>query len=145
MGKSKAGKNQESSESQVDPTMRKEASNLIDLFKYLASQGRPINTEPTVAAFTPKQNAAFGMGDAAASAFGFAPAAGAAMPDTVTSATGIEGYAPGREAQGMLDSAGSSGFTSALENFYSRFGKTFKDKKPKAKDVGGGKKGGGKK
>lgn len=78
---------------EIDPEMRREASSLLDVGRLVASLGYNPQQGPTIAAFTPMQEAAFANTNAAASAFGMQ---GGANPltgvNTQTSASGIRGY-----------------------------------------------------
>lgn len=81
----------------VDPQLARETHGLLNLFRLIGSAGYQPNRGVTMAGFTPKQEATFDMGDAAASAFGFDVPDRSPMPATTTSAMGIEGYRPAIE------------------------------------------------
>lgn len=118
MGKTSTSESSQTNE--IDDAIRGESEQLMNLFKLLASQPPEINTGVTVAGFTPQQQAAFDMTQNAAGAFGFTPAA-TGMPATTTSALGIEGYAPGTEAQAQINAL-SSDYKDALAEFYRKIG-----------------------
>lgn len=140
MGMGKGGTSTTSSVQQIDPTIRKESSNLMDLFHLLASVEPRASENVDIAAFTPKQEAAFNMGNIAASAFGFTPAeSGTEGVAKDTSALGISGYSSGKEANTAYDNMGVE-YRAAMDQFYDAIGETFKDKKPKLESSGGGKK-----
>jgi len=77
---------------QIDPMLAAESQSLINLFRSLAERPDEINRGPTIAAFTPDQEAAFGATDSAAKAFGMGVADRTSMPEPMTSAQGIKGY-----------------------------------------------------
>lgn len=137
MAKGKGGTTNTQSAQQIDPTMRKEASNLMDLFKLLASTKPEASENVDIAAFTPKQQASFNMGNQAAQAFGFTPAPPATRNvEADYSDLGIKGYASGKEANAAYGNMGVE-YRAAMDQFYDRIGKTFKDKKPKNPSTGG--------
>lgn len=87
------GSQKTTSKVEIDPEMRQEAKQLLDIGRLVASLGYNPQQGPTIAAFTPMQEAAFSNTNAAASAFGMQ---GGANPltgvNTQTSASGIRGY-----------------------------------------------------
>lgn len=104
----------------TDPQMARESHALLNLLRLVGGGYEP-NRGVTKAAFTPKEEAAFDMGDAAASAFGMAPSGGSPMPTPTTSSTGVEGY---RASDFFDDSiAGvSDGYNNIMNEFFRRFG-----------------------
>lgn len=121
----------------VDPQLARESHSLLNLFRLLAGGGHQVNRGVTTAGFTPKQQEAFSMGDAAASAFGFNPSGRDPMPETETSAMGIEGYRPSREYDFSM-AALPEGFRNLMSKFYDQASQQTKYKQMKS--AGGGKK-----
>lgn len=118
---------------EVDPTLAAESHSLIGLFRMLMGQDPQINRGVTIAATTPKQEAAFNMGDAAASAFGFAPAGSPSMPERETSASGIEGYSIGKDYDKSI-----SMLPEAFKEFMGKFRERASTETPIQKYAGGG-------
>jgi hypothetical protein len=130
----------------VDPTLRSEYVNMLNAFKGIASGGEQINQDVTVAGFTPAQEAAFSMGDSAATAFGFTPAGRDDSIQMDTNALGIKGYSPGRAALANVENMDPIQ-KQRMDMFYDALGTQIDDKAPETPDTGGGKgsgKGGGK-
>lgn len=116
------GKERETkSEQKIDPQLAAESNALVNLFRLIASGGYQPNRGVTIAGFTPKQNEAFSMGDAAATAFGFAPSGRDPMPATEESAYGIAGYRPSREYDAMREGLPPE-YLNLIENFYKMLG-----------------------
>lgn len=113
---------------QIDPALARESHNLAQLFKQLASSGYEPNRGVTIAGFTPAQEAAHKMTNDAAASFGFAPAEGTGMPETETSASGVEGYSTDEEYDASV-AALPADFRRAINRAYRKMGKTTKYKK----------------
>lgn len=143
MGKGKGGQQESNQVQQIDPTVRKESSHLMNLFKVLAAATPQIYQGPTVAAFTPQQEAAFDSGRSAAAAFGM-PTTGSykdQLPAPTTAPSGASGYSAGALSQEQLDAADPA-YKQMLNQFREGIGLQFEDKAPDNPKGRSGKKGG---
>lgn len=124
--------------SQIDPNVAAESNALMALFKSIASMPHQTNRGVTVAGFTPQQRAAMEMGNDAAAAFGFAPAANPVgeLPAMRTSAQGIKGYSTAPEYDKSV-AALPKEVREQISSFYQQSGKKLKKREF---DSGGGKK-----
>lgn len=121
----------------IDPQLREEADITTDAARMLAAIGYTPYTGNTIAAPTEGQKAAWGMSDAAASAFGMEGGLSGGVPEGTEGAYGIMGYSP--ETVMREESPISDDVQSALDAFYKQAGTQSTDQGPLSPS-GGGKK-----
>lgn len=126
MGDMLTGKTTQTQE--IDPTLRAESRSLMALFHMLAGMDPQVNRGPTIAAFTPKQEQAFGMGDNAAAAFGFGAPTAMSMPEAIVSASGVRGHSTAGETDASISMLPEE-FRNAMDAWRAKAGKETKNRK----------------